>query len=280
MNGSLDIKDIVIDLQVYPRPQWSSRTVEHYAEALEAGERFPSIVLEQGTNRLLDGMHRYQAHLSLARESIEVEYDAVPEGVPTKLYAASLSAKHGDRIAGAELKEVARETIHDNPDFNMRTVAQMLGVTRQTVGRWVGDITERRREVRKVKTLVLSRAGWTQEDIGEFLSVPRRTVGDDVTSNISANLTEDLLREASEGLPGELDESARRGSSDRDRRPAAGHEEDRGRRARSRGEGRDQGGGTSFIDKAKEALSGEDTRGREESRTNREDEPPRRRVRR
>jgi hypothetical protein len=75
----------------------------------------------------------------------------------------------------------------------------------------------------------------------------------------------------------DLDERGRRGSSDRDRRAAAGHKEDRGRGARSRGEGRDQGGGTSFIDKAKEAQSGEDTQGSEGSRTRREDEPSRRR---
>ncbi len=75
----------------------------------------------------------------------------------------------------------------------------------------------------------------------------------------------------------DLDESERRVSSERDRRPAAGHEEDRGRGARSQGEGRDQDRGTSFIDKAKEALSGEDARGREESRPKREGEPPRRR---
>jgi uncharacterized protein (TIGR02271 family) len=69
------------------------------------------------------------------------------------------------------------------------------------------------------------------------------------------------------------DERARRGSSERDRGAAGGHEEDRGRGAR------DQGRGTSFIDQAKEALSGEDTRGggREESRTRREDEPTRKR---
>ncbi len=72
-----------------------------------------------------------------------------------------------------------------------------------------------------------------------------------------------------------LDEGARRGSSERDRRAAGGHEEDRGRGAR------DQGRGTSFIDQAKEALSGEDTRerGGEDRRTRREDEPPPRRRR-
>jgi uncharacterized protein (TIGR02271 family) len=71
----------------------------------------------------------------------------------------------------------------------------------------------------------------------------------------------------------DLDERARRGSNERDRRAAGSHEEDRSREAR------DQGRGTSFIDQAKEALSGGDTRerGREDSRTRREDESPRRR---
>ena len=60
------------------------------------------------------------------------------------------------------------------------------------------------------------------------------------------------------------DERARRGSSERDRGAAGGHEEDRGRGAR------DQGRGTSFIDQAKEALSGEDTRGEGEKKAGRE----------
>ncbi len=110
-----------------------------------------------------------------------------------------------------------------------------------------------------------------REVVKEVLRVRKDVVEDEEVVGVDAH---------EKGEHRDLDESARRGSSDRDRRPAAGHEEDRGRRARSRGEGRDQGGGTSFIDKAKEVLSGEDTRGREESRTNREDEPPQRRVRR
>jgi uncharacterized protein (TIGR02271 family) len=83
--------------------------------------------------------------------------------------------------------------------------------------------------------------------------------------------------------PRDLDERTRRGSSEGDRHTSTRHgstgrEADRGRGARSRGD-RDRGEGTSFIDRAKEALSGEDTRGEEGSRTRRENEPPRRRGR-
>ncbi len=78
-----------------------------------------------------------------------------------------------------------------------------------------------------------------------------------------------------------LDERAQRGSSESDRRAPTSREEDRGRGDRIR-RGKDQGN-ASFIDKAKEALSGEDKQGREGTRTRketpqgaREDEPPRR----
>lgn len=208
VNGSLAIEDVSIDLNIYPRSGWSTSTVQRYAEAMEAGDRFPPIVLERDTNRLLDGMHRYQAHRERGIARIDVEYHDVPVGIPTKLYAASLSTKHGDRITGEDLKEVARGTIKDNPDFSMKTVAQLLGRTRQTVSRWVGDITERRKEVRKVKALILSRAGWTQEQAGEFLGVDQATIMRDVNDNILHNLTEDLLREALEAFEDENGEFA------------------------------------------------------------------------
>jgi hypothetical protein len=72
-----------------------------------------------------------------------------------------------------------------------------------------------------------------------------------------------------------LNEGVRRGPSERDRRSVTGRDEERDR------------GDRSFIDKAKDALSGEDKRGREGTGTrrespqdSREDEPPLRRQRR
>ncbi|MBX6749995.1 MAG: DUF4326 domain-containing protein [Micromonosporaceae bacterium] len=192
---------VVFDESIYPRAEWSQTTVNRYVEALEAGDRFPPIILEDGTNRLLDGMHRARAHQQAGRETIEVEYHQIPTGVPPKVYAASLSAKHGDRISGEDLREIAREVARENPDFNLVTLAKYFGVTRQTVSRWVSDITERRREVRKVRALLLARAGWSMQQIANHLGVGKATAVEDVNSDISDRLSEDLLREAAEGLP-------------------------------------------------------------------------------
>lgn len=195
------VNDVIFDVSIYPRAQWNARTVERYAEAIQAGETLPPIILEAGTGRLLDGVHRWKAHQQVGADTIEVEEHEVPAGVPAKLYAASLSARHGDRMTGDELRSVAREVVSANPDYSQSAVARLLGVTRQTVGRYCGDISERRRQVRAVRAVLLSRAGWSTRDIADFLGCGKSQVSDDVNSDISGQLADDLLTEATESLP-------------------------------------------------------------------------------
>ena len=166
-------------MAIYPRDGWSQPTVERYTEALKAGDQFPPITLETATNRLLDGMHRYQAHLSLGLAEIRAEHCQVPDDMPP-LLSASLSTRHGDRITGKDMQKVIRKVITDNPDYPMVTAAKVLGVTRQTVSKWASDITERRKSIRKVKVLLLSRLGWKQEAIAPFVGVSQRQVSTDL----------------------------------------------------------------------------------------------------
>lgn len=201
----LQINEIVFDQAIYPRTEWSQATVNRYAEAINAGDEFPPIVLEADTNRLLDGMHRWQAHKQALKDTIRVVWQTVPDGVPIKLYAASLSAKHGDRIKGEELKAIAREIAEANPDYDLKTIAKYCGVTRQTVSKWVGDIVEHRREVRKVKALILSRAEWSLRQIADALGISKDQVSSDVKGDISRHLDEAILREAAAGLPDSVD---------------------------------------------------------------------------
>lgn len=202
---TIPVAGVVFDAAIYPRAEWSQATVNRYAEALAAGDEFPPIVLEPDTNRLLDGMHRLQAHKQALRDDIAVMYQEIPEGVPPKLFAASLSAKHGDRIGGEDLRRIAREIAEENPDYDLKTIARYAAVTRQTVSKWVGDIIEHRREVRRLKALILSRVGWSQTQIAEYLRVSQRQVSSDVNADITSSLDEGLLREAAADLPDGVD---------------------------------------------------------------------------
>ena len=198
--------DVVLDMDIYPRADWSRPTVERYVEALTAGDRFPPIILEAGTNRLLDGMHRYQAHRRLGLAEIAAEHHEIPAGMPGKLYAAGLSARNGDRITGKELQDIVLEVVTANPGYPMVTISRCIGVSRQTVGKWASPVVDRRRDVRNVRALLLTRLGWSNRKAANFLSVDESTVRENVKDDIFPHLTEDILREALEGLPGECAE--------------------------------------------------------------------------
>ena len=97
---TLALTEVQFDQSIYPRAEWSQSTVNRYAESLTAGDEFPPIVLEPGSNRLWEGMHRWQAHKQALRDEIAVVWQECPEGIPAKLFAASFSTKHGDSRRG------------------------------------------------------------------------------------------------------------------------------------------------------------------------------------
>ena len=207
VEAAVPIESVVFDISIYPRAEWSARTVERYADAIRAGEALPPIVLEDGTDRLLDGLHRWKAHQAVEASTIEVERHVVPDGVPVKLYAASLSARHGDRMTGDDLRASARDAVARNPEMSQGQIARLLGVSSATVSRWCSDISEHRRQVRQVKALLLTRSGMTQREAGKFLEVDHKTVGSDLQMEVPPHI-EDLLPEALDGLPPECEAEA------------------------------------------------------------------------
>ncbi len=194
--------EVVFDLDIYPRAAWTEATIERYQENLSAGEVLPPIVLEQGTNRLLDGLHRFKAHQKLGLAEIDVTYEVVPDETSPKLYAASLSARHGDRMSMSDCKAVAREEVSANPDANLAVVARMLGVHATTVGRWCSDIGEHQKQLRQVKAILLTAAGWSQRKAADLLGVAQMTVNSDLQLQIPVHL-EDLIAEVLPDLPPE-----------------------------------------------------------------------------
>lgn len=205
--GRILLENVVVDMNVYPRTAPSEATINRYTEALRAGDEFPPIVLQEGTDILLDGLHRWKAHPLADFDTIAVEHHQVPEGMPLKLYAASLSVSHGDRLPGTDLKQVARDTIKVNPHFSQKEIARRLSVTPKTVSNWTSDITERHRDILKIRALILSKLGHTQEQIAEQLERGRQTITDWLSpENVNGNfpaLTEELIQEAVEAWPDE-----------------------------------------------------------------------------
>lgn len=182
----LPIDQVKWDPSIYPRQKWTTSTIERYVEALEAGDEFPAIILEEGTNRLLDGKHRLEAHKKAERTEVLVTWHTIPEGMSAKRYAAKLSARHGDRMSNADLKQLAIEECEADPKgFDVKAFVKEMGVGESTVYDWVGHILSREKEQRQWSAARLSMLGWQGKEIAQWLEVDPATVSRDLQNSES-----------------------------------------------------------------------------------------------
>ena len=168
----LKIIDIKIDDEIYPRVNYDPETAKRYVEAMTADAEFPPlIVMPDGT--LLDGRHRYEAHKLVGTAEIKVIIEN-PEDPAVR--AAELNLSHGKPLTRDEMRELARKWYGTRPVTN---IADILGVTRQTVQNWVADLAAEREEAReeiREKALEMRAEGKTQEEVAGELGVPRQTI--------------------------------------------------------------------------------------------------------
>jgi DNA modification methylase len=195
--NSIKLSEIVWDPKIYPRDKWNTGIIKEYTDVIKSGKDFDKpIILEKGTNRLLDGKHRvsaYQEYKTMfdeAKESSEfkpeewadpkdeilVEYHDVPENIPAYIYALSLSSKHGCRIAPADKKANARRAFEENPDYNIKTIAEYVGVSNKTLSNYVKDLLFKREEEQRFIAYHQFLLGWTQEEIGESIGITHSAV--------------------------------------------------------------------------------------------------------
>ncbi|WP_034631182.1 helix-turn-helix domain-containing protein [Desulfotruncus alcoholivorax] len=178
------ISDIVIDETIYPRADFDPDTVERYREAMTAGAIFPPIVITQD-NRLLDGRHRLEAYKLVGAAEVEV---TIEDPADPAARAVELNLHHGKPLTKGEMKELARKWYGTRP---VTEIANVLGVTRQTVQNWVSDLAAERSEAReeiREKALRMRVKGMTQEEIAGQLGVTRQAISK-WESNSVKNLT-------------------------------------------------------------------------------------------
>ncbi len=72
MKVKIDISKIVLDETIYPRSQFNEFLVPRMMAALDAGSKFPPLIVEAGTYRLVDGWHRHEMYRRKGIEKIDV----------------------------------------------------------------------------------------------------------------------------------------------------------------------------------------------------------------
>ncbi len=220
--GKVKLTDIVYDPKIYPREKWNTNTVNEYVDALRGGAEFPAITLEKSTNRLLDGVHRWKAYQqylkeyqeyksrpemfdtdnswTIPQEEISAVWCDVPKDIPIKLFTASLSAKHGDRISTDERKALTREIFTENPDFTIETIVKYIGGSKSSVAEAVKDIRAARREEQKMTAYRLHRLGWTDKEIADTIGCSESNYRENISA-VFPELENTLKKLLSEGIP-------------------------------------------------------------------------------
>jgi hypothetical protein len=106
---------------------------EHIQRLAEFGEDLPPILVQRGTMRVIDGMHRLCAAILNGRRSMEVEFfDGDDE--EAFIRAVELNIAHGLPLTLADRKDAAARILGFRPALSDRSVASMTGLSPKTVG--------------------------------------------------------------------------------------------------------------------------------------------------
>lgn len=125
----LQIEAVERRLSDWPRLATDEDRVAYFREVFD---ELPPIVVEAGTNRLIDGWHRLEAARALGRGLIAAEaVDAPPEGI----LAASLSyaARTAKPLTRAERRRAVELLLREEPSRSDRWLASIVGVSPSTV---------------------------------------------------------------------------------------------------------------------------------------------------
>lgn len=132
-------EDLIFDESIYPRSELDRERVEEFKELTKNGVELPPVEVEKGTNRILDGGHRYTAWKELGEDIKYFETDL--GGKSPLLFSAYLNASHGKPLSHEEKKTVAVRLVHSGED-DLSRIADMLGATESVIEKWTKNVRD------------------------------------------------------------------------------------------------------------------------------------------
>lgn len=135
--AKIKLMDVVVDPTMQVR-EVTPYTVSKYAQAMRAGAKFPPLLLEKGTNRIVCGNHRYYAHKSTKKpeDLIDVSFQEFENEAALIRCAAKDNATHGEPLSTWDKKRISLRlsSLGDTPE----DIAALLAVPVSKVQSWGG----------------------------------------------------------------------------------------------------------------------------------------------
>jgi transposase len=219
----IGIEQITLDTDIYPRIEKSPSTIDAYVEKLRVGVQFPPIEVQQVqtngemTTVILDGYHRWQAHL-IAHSQPELGEDGKPTNGDfsqidavywkneildkqanlneLRLRSIELNQNHGIRLDKRDYQMIAEKIAKDDPElkYSVEDIAKRWNLKRRTVNDWVSSIRAAQKAKRDRIIFKLDLLGWTSPEIANVTGISesrvREIVGNGELAKIDASISD------------------------------------------------------------------------------------------
>jgi hypothetical protein len=164
--------------ELYPRLKPHDDVVERYRDALE---NLPPIVVARG-GVLVDGYHRWQAHVREGAETIQAEdlgnltdAEIVRESIKRNAtHGQQLSRRDKQRMAGQLWATLAHLTTAER----VKEIAELLSVSERSIHSWTKDVRKAEKEAQQAKAWDLWLDCWSQREIADQIGVSVGTVNE------------------------------------------------------------------------------------------------------
>lgn len=162
--------------ELYPRLKPLDDVVERYRDALD---RLPPIcVARDGV--LVDGYHRWQAHVRENVETIRVENLGNLTDAEIIRESITRNASHGQQLSRQDKQRMAGHlwtAFSDMPNGErVADIASLLAVSERAVQAWTKDARKAEKDTLQAKAWDLWLDCHEQQDIGDALGLPRQTI--------------------------------------------------------------------------------------------------------
>jgi hypothetical protein len=114
-------------------PRLKGISAEHARLIADAAESVPPILVQQGTMRVIDGMHRVRAACLQGKQHVAAHLVACDDD-DSFLWAVRMNLTHGLPLTLPDRKAAACRIIQGHPEWSDRAIAAVAGLSDKTVG--------------------------------------------------------------------------------------------------------------------------------------------------
>jgi len=114
-------------------PRLKGISAEHARLIADAADSVPPILVQQGTMRVIDGMHRVRAACLQGKQHVEAHLISCDDD-QSFLWAVRMNLTHGLPLTLADRKAAACRIIQGHPEWSDRAIAAVAGLSDKTVG--------------------------------------------------------------------------------------------------------------------------------------------------